>query len=101
MSEDIKQEGSVCSQGESGRVDPVVVSPPQPIRETVDAQFVQITADNDVVSCSVNVTVVINLYSTTTIEACKGCFRPDNTKSRLKIAVYRRLRKKGEDRPSS
>lgn len=51
MLEEIKHdEGLICSQEESGVVESVVaVSPAQPVRETVDAQFVQITADNDVV----------------------------------------------------
>lgn len=59
MLEEIKHdEGLICSQEESGVVESVVaVSPAQPVRETVDAQFVQITADNDVVSSIVNASV--------------------------------------------
>src|SRR5688572_9843165 len=45
--------------------------------------------------------VIVNLYSATSRETPQRRSRPDNTKPRSKRMVFKRLRKRGKDRPRS
>src|SRR5688572_33505170 len=47
------------------------------------------------------VIVIVNLYNATSRNTPQRRFRPDNTKPRSKRMVFKRLRKRGKERPRS